>query len=112
MTITKEKSMISKLAVLALIAATVSLQACYTRQYGRQLPLSDAAKNVMGCEDIEYEMARIRKFKDSVNNDGVNVSAVLTDLGVGNAVEKQAALDSADRRLEQLAQLKKTKNCA
>jgi len=40
------------------------------------------------------------------------VSAVLTDLGVGNAVEKQSALDSADRRLEQLAQLKKTKNCA
>ena len=66
----------------------------------------------MGCEDIEYEMARVRKFKDSVNNDGVDVSAVLTDLGVGNAVEKQAALDSADRRLEKLAQLKKTKNCA
>jgi len=42
----------------------------------------------------------------------LSVTWVAPRFGVGNAVEKQAALDSADRRLEQLAQLKKTKNCA
>jgi hypothetical protein len=39
------------------------------------------------------------------------VLAILGDFGIGNSLEKSAALESATRRIEQLRELRDAKKC-
>ncbi len=103
--------MMSKTAALTLVAAILMAQGCATTHYGRQLPLAEGSKQVMGCKDIDAEIARVNEFIDQVKKDNPETSLVFMDFGVGNSREKKEALESADRRLAQLAELKKEKKC-
>lgn len=103
--------MLSKTAAVTLVAAILTAQGCATANYGRQLPLAEGSKQVMGCKDIDNEIARVNEFIDKVKKDNPEGSFIFNDFGIGNSNEKKAALESADRRLAQLAELKKEKKC-
>jgi len=98
-------------ALMLALCIVVTLDGCTTRRYGRQLPLSEESKRIMGCQDIDNEIERVRKYKEEVDKDAPDPEALMMDFGIGNVVEKKAAFDAADRRIAQLEDLKKEKNC-
>lgn len=104
---------LSLLAVSAL--AILSVQGCATKTYGRQGSLTNYEKDVMTCREIDLESAKVRGFIDHVNKEsefsGRDVLAILGDFGIGNGMEKSAALESAKKRLEQLGEQRNTKKC-
>ena len=114
-TLMKEISV--KHAALSAIAALVilSIQGCATKTYGRQGTLTSYEKESMTCREIELEAAKVRGFVDHVNKEsefsGRDVLAILGDFGIGNNMEKSAALESAKKRLDQLGEQRSTKKC-
>lgn len=100
----------------AAILALVSIQGCATKTYGRQGSLTSYEKDTMSCREIDLEMAKVRGFVDHVNKEsefsGRDVLAILGDFGIGNNLEKVAALESANKRLEQLRDQRDAKKCS
>ncbi len=70
----------------------------------------------MTCREVDLELAKTRGFVDQVNKEsefsGRDVLAFLGDFGIGNSLEKSAALESANKRIEQLQTLRDTKKCS
>lgn len=97
------------------ILALVSIQGCATKTYGRQGTLTSFEKDSMTCREIDLEMAKVRGFIDHVNKEsefsGRDVLAILGDFGIGNNMEKSAALESANKRTEQLRDQRDAKKC-
>ena len=97
------------------ILILVSIQGCATKTYGRQGTLTSYEKDSMTCREIDLEAAKVRGFVDHVNKEsefsGRDVLAILGDFGIGNNMEKSAALESANKRLEQLHDQRNTKKC-
>lgn len=60
--------------------------------------------------------AKVRGFMDHVNKEsefsGRDVLAILGDFGIGNNMEKSAAIESANKRLEQLRVQHNAKKCS
>ncbi|MDP2070261.1 hypothetical protein [Methylotenera sp.] len=104
---------LSLLAVSALVI--LSVQGCATKTYGRQGILTSYEKDSMTCREIELETAKVRGFIDHVNKEsefsGRDVLAIIGDFGIGNGMEKSAALESANKRVEQLGEQRNTKKC-
>jgi len=104
---------LSVFAVSALVI--LSIQGCATKTYGRQGTLTSYEKDSMTCREIELETAKVRGFIDHVNKEsefsGRDVLAILGDFGIGNNMEKSAALESANKRLEQLGEQRNAKKC-
>jgi hypothetical protein len=102
-----------KLSVLVLV---LLLCGCATKTYGRQGQLSDYEKANLTCHDIDLEIAKARGWLDTVNKEsefsGRDVLAILGDFGIGNAMERSAAVESANTRLDQLKTLRQDKNCS
>jgi hypothetical protein len=106
---------------LVIVAASVFfcsmafLQGCATKTYGRQGTLTDFEKQSMSCREIELERAKVNGFIDHVNKEsefsGRDVLAILGDFGIGNNLEKSAALESANKRLSELKNLHEAKSC-
>ena len=102
----------------ALVAGLVviALAGCATKHYGRQGTLTSVERDTMTCREIELEIAKTRGFIDHVNKesrfDGRDVLAILGDFGIGNSMEKDAALESADARIKDLEALRSAKACA
>jgi hypothetical protein len=90
---------------------------CYTtKTYGRQSTLTNYEKASMTCREIDLDMAKTRGFIDHVNMEsefsGKDVLAFLGDFGIGNNnMEKSAALESANNRIESLSVLRRMKQC-
>ena len=93
----------------------ISIQGCATKTYGRQGTLTSYEKDSMTCREIDLELAKNRGFVDYVNKEsefsGRDVLAILGDFGIGNNMEKSAALESANKRIEQLRDLRDGKKC-
>jgi hypothetical protein len=104
---------LSLLAICALVI--LSVQGCATKTYGRQGTLTNYEKDSMTCREIELETAKVRGFVDHVNKEsefsGRDVLAILGDFGIGNNLEKSSALESANKRLEQLSEQRNAKKC-
>lgn len=70
----------------------------------------------MTCREADLELAKMHGFIDYVNEEsafsGEDILAILGDLGIGNYMEKEAALDSANNRIKALEKLKDSKNCS
>lgn len=100
----------------ASILVLVSIQGCATKTYGRQGTLTSYEKDSMTCREIDLEMAKVRGFVDHVNKEsefsGRDVLAILGDFGIGNNLEKSSALESANKRLEQLRDQRDAKKCS
>ena len=99
----------------ASILVLVTIQGCATKTYGRQGTLTSYEKDSMTCREIDLEMAKVRVFVDHVNKEsefsGRDVLAILGDFGIGNNMEKSAALESANKRIEQLRDQRDAKKC-
>lgn len=100
----------------ASIIATMSMQGCATKTYGRQGSLTAYEKDSMTCREIDLDLARTRGFIDHVNKEsefsGKDVLAILGDFGIGNNMEKSAAIESANKRIESLSALRTSKQCS
>jgi hypothetical protein len=81
----------------SVVLLLVVLSGCST--YSRQGQLSDFEKNTMTCREIDDDIARVRRFMDKTRS------------GFGNSLEKTAALDSGNKRLEQLTLLRTRRAC-
>lgn len=101
--------------VLVLISVSILLSGCATKHYGRQPELTSFEENTLTCREMDLEIAKANGFLQTVDDessfDGRSVLSFLGDFGVGNVMEKNSAVDSANNRLEQLNKLKKQKQC-
>ena len=72
-------------------------------------------KEKMTYREIALEKAKVQGFIEHVEKEskfnGRSVLSFLSDFGVGNVIEKGEALKSANRRLEQLKEVERYKNC-
>lgn len=100
----------------ASILVLASIQGCATKTYGRQGSLTGYEKDSMTCREIDLETAKVMGFVDHVNKEsefsGRDVLAILGDFGIGNSLEKSAALESANKRLAQLRDQRDAKKCS
>ncbi|OTP81068.1 hypothetical protein B6D08_05555 [Gilliamella apicola] len=91
------------------------LTGCSTKNYGRQGELTQYEKETMTCREIALEHAKVKGFIKHVEKesqfDGRSVLSFLGDFGVGNVIEKSEALKSTSRRLDQLNEAERLKNC-
>lgn len=91
------------------------LSGCATKNYGRQGVLTDYEKSTMTCREIEMEQAKIHGYLQHVEKesefDGRSVLSFLGDFGMGNTMEKNSAIESANKRMMQLQDLRLQKKC-
>jgi hypothetical protein len=99
--------------VAAMLAFTVA--GCATKTYGRLGPLTSFEKDSMTCREIALDAARTNGFVERVTTEsqfsGKDVLAFLGDFGIGNSMERQAAMESATTRQRQLGELRVAKGC-
>lgn len=104
---------ISYLLMCSITAA--SLAGCATKNYGRQGEVTDFERQNLTCREIVLEQAKVQGYLASVEKesefDGRSVLSFLGDFGIGNLMEKNAALKAANTRSAQLQDLSTAKNC-
>ncbi|MDU1445163.1 MAG: hypothetical protein E7F70_03315 [Pseudomonas aeruginosa] len=104
-----------KVLLGAVMLAGLSVAGCSTKNYGRQPELTDFERQTMSCREIDLEQAKVQGFLSHVREesefDGRSVLSFLGDFGIGNLMEKEAAVDSANQRLTQLAGAKMQRGC-
>jgi len=115
-TTNERRVIMSRLVILAAIVGVLSVaQGCATKTYGRQSTLTNFEKDSMTCREIDLDLAKTHGFIDHVNKESEfsskDVLAILGDFGIGNNMEKSAALESANKRIEDLNALKGAKKC-
>lgn len=102
--------------IIALSLGAALLAGCATKHYGRMGELTPMERDTLTCREIALDRARTQGFIEKVNKDSQfddkDVLALLGDLGIGNAMEKDAALKSANARMNQLDALATAKSCA
>jgi len=95
-----------------LLALAIAMSGCATKHYGREGILTPYEEQNMTCKEADTELAKCDGFVEQVNSasafSGLDVLAVLGDFGIGNAIERDAALKSATARRDQLNIWKKT----
>lgn len=107
--------MLRSVLLVTAISSVLFVQGCATKTYGRQGALTAYEKDTFTCREIDLEIARTRGFVEYVNKEsqfsGRDVLAILGDFGIGNSLERSAALESANTRIEQLRDLRAAKKC-
>lgn len=101
--------------LLMLGISVASLAGCATKNYGRQGEVTDFERQNLTCREIVLEQAKVQGYLASVEKesefDGRSVLSFLGDFGIGNLMEKNAAVKAANARSAQLQDLSTTKNC-
>lgn len=97
-------------------ALVLTLAGCATKNYGRQGELTEFERQTLTCREIELEEAKVHGYLAHVEKesefDARSVLSFLGDFGMGNVMEKNAALQSANSRLSQLQALSVQKGCS
>ncbi|ESQ74283.1 hypothetical protein ABAC402_15055 [Asticcacaulis sp. AC402] len=92
-----------------------SVAGCATKRYGRMQSLVPAEAAALDCKQIGIEIAKVEGFELQVEQgaeiDWKSVAGFLGDYGIGNTLEKNAAIKSAAERKAQLRKLQIDKNC-
>lgn len=108
--------MSNKSVAIALIACSLAISGCATKSYGRQGALTAYEYSSMSCRELQLDLGRTRGFIKQVESesefDGKDVLAFLGDFGIGNSMEKSAAMKSANVRIEGLLTALAAKRCA
>lgn len=103
-------------AIVLAVVALATLSGCATKHYGRQGELTDYEKLQLNCREVDIELAKIDGFLKRVDDessfDMLSVFSFIGDLGLGNVVEKRAAVKSATERRKQLREIRMLKGCA
>jgi len=104
-----------KTVIAATMLAAAALTGCATKTYGRVGPLTAFEKDSLTCREIALDTARTNGFIERVTTEsrfsGKDVMAFLGDFGIGNSMERRAAMESAVTRQKQLGELRSTKKC-
>lgn len=104
-----------RIAALLLLAG-LTVSGCSTKNYGRQPDLTDFESRTMSCREIDLEQAKVQGFLAHVQEesefDGRSVLSFLGDFGIGNVMEKDAAIESANKRMGQLSSAKVQQGCS
>lgn len=102
--------------IFVLTMALFVFQGCATKTYGRVGTVTTFEKDTLTCREIDLEVAKAQGFIEHVNKEsefsGRDVLAILGDFGIGNTMERSAALESANNRIAQLRDLRTAKKCA
>jgi len=100
---------------VAVAGMVLAISGCATKRYGRLQPVSDIEAASYSCRELELEAAKCRQFLEQVSEeasiDGASVLGFLGDFGIGNAMERGEAEESARARLEQIRELQQQKGC-
>jgi hypothetical protein len=102
-----------KLALLSLVVAFTSA-GCATHRYGRLQSLTEIERETLTCEQLEVEVAKAEQFLQEIKAGapaGKAVLGVLGDFGIGNAMERDDARKSGERRLRELQEARYRKGC-
>lgn len=103
------------LLIFTAVFSLLAMQGCATKTYGRQGELTSYEKDSMTCREIALEQAKVNGYIRHVNKEsefsGRDVLAILGDFGIGNAMEKSAALESANKRMDELDTLSRARRC-
>ena len=95
------------------IFSLVLFSGCATKHYGRQGELTSYELETMTEREIDLEMAKVEGFIKHVEDEskfsGRSILSFMGDFGIGNVIEKDAALESAHKRLGQLNKAKAAK---
>lgn len=106
----------NKKAMALGLAAVAAIAGCSTKNYGRQPELTSFERSTMTCREIDLEEAKVHGFLSHVRQeaefDGRSVLSFLGDFGIGNLMERDAAVDSANKRLAQLSAAKSRQGCS
>jgi hypothetical protein len=101
--------------MILLFAMIVFLSGCATKRYGRLQPVTGYEANACTCESIKIELSKIDAFELQVARESefsaMSVASFLGDFGIGNVIEKDAALKTAKERRVQLNDLSASKGC-
>lgn len=102
--------------VTLILTALLLVQGCATKNYGRQGELTSYESTTMNCREVALELAKVEGFQDKVNREGgkIDTRAVLGflgDFGIGNSMERSAALKSAMDRKKALKDIQQKKGC-
>ncbi|MCA8313227.1 hypothetical protein LGN43_02945 [Burkholderia multivorans] len=99
-----------------LLLGALAFAGCATKNYGRMGSLTDYERNTMSCREIDLEIARVDGFVSHVDKesefDGRSVLSFLGDFGIGNLMEKDSAMQSANDRRRALDSLRASKQCS
>lgn len=105
------RTILAATAAIAIILVT----GCATKTYGRQPTLTNHERQNLTCREIDNETARtkgfIRTVKDDDKFDARTVLGLLGDFGIGNIIEQDAAMASAQKRLDDLGTLRIARDC-
>lgn len=100
---------------IAVLLAVLAVSACATKRYGRLQPLTATERAEYTCRDVKIEISKLDAFEKQVADvgkfDGKTVLGVMGDLGIGNGMEKRAALKTVRERRGQLSALSASKKC-
>jgi hypothetical protein len=109
------KTMKRKAILACAMFSLIAIQGCATKHYGRQGELTAFERDSLSCREIELETAKVDGFIKQVDTEsrfsGRDVLAILGDFGIGNSLERSAAIDSAIARHNQLDALRVAKGC-
>lgn len=110
----KRRSPILVCLAVGLVSALV-MTGCATKRYGRAQPLSSFEESEYSCRELQLEIHKVEAFEDHIRQeakiDGRSVLGFLGDFGIGNAMERADAEESARVRKEQLRALQHAKQC-
>ena len=100
------------MSLSSLIIFSIALSSCATKRHGRVTPLSSYEKSTYNCKEVKRELSKVESFEKQVADksefNAMSVAAFLGDFGIGNVIEKNAAIKSAAQRKSELLELKKT----
>ncbi|NPT54902.1 hypothetical protein [Paraburkholderia elongata] len=104
-----------KIQSVLVLAIGVLLSGCATKHYGREGELTQYEKSTMNCREIALESAKVDGFVRHVDDEsqfnGRSILSFLGDFGIGNVLEKDAALDSAQTRQTELWAISTQRGC-
>lgn len=101
---------------LVAVLIPLLLAACATERFGREQRVTDAEKGSLTCEQIDLEIAKVDGFLTDTeaqwdDTHGRRFLGFLGDFGIGNHMEHNDAIESADTRRQQLLDLRAAKRC-
>lgn len=103
-----------KKALLLVILGLLST-GCATKRYGRLQPVTADEKQSYTCDQIKIELSKVDAFQQQVEQgaefSALSVASFLGDFGIGNTIEKNAAMKTASERRLALNNLAAAQQC-
>ena len=85
-----------RILILVLCLSFVAVTGCATKRYGRMQSITGHEKNSYTCKEIKVELSKVDAFElqvaEGAEFSALSVASFLGDLGIGNTIEKNAAL--------------------